>query len=69
MTGNFTRDPDLGLVPAIPCPFYCWQFFKWQKVRCVCGREFISRDLGLLPKEYCNHYALTHIDPVEEERL
>lgn len=61
MTELFTRDRDLGYVPAIPCPFYVWQFWKWQKVRCFCGKEFVSRDLGLMPPDYETHYSLNHI--------
>lgn len=59
----FTRDSELGLVPSVPCPYYCWQFWKWQKVRCECGATFISRNLGLMPPEYEAHYALNHIGP------
>jgi len=67
MTGASSFDPDLGYVPAIPLPFYCWQFWKWQKVRCQCGAEFVSRSLGLKVPEYETHYALNHIDPVDND--
>ncbi len=63
---SYTLDKVLGYVPAIPLPFYCWQFWKWQKVRCECGKTFISRDLGLMPREYETHYALNHIAEDEE---
>lgn len=57
-----TYDPQLeAYMPAVPCPYYCWQFWKWQKVRCECGKEFISRDLGLVPPEYAAHYVLNHL--------
>ncbi len=55
-----------GWVPAIPLPFYCWQIWKWQKVRCTCGKTFISRSLGLMPPEYETHYALNHVQSGEE---
>jgi hypothetical protein len=55
-------DPRLGCyMPAIPLPFYRWQFWKFQSVECCCGQRFISRDLGLMPPEYEAHYALTHM--------
>lgn len=59
---TYVRDLFMGLIPAIPLPFYNWQRWKWQKVTCICGKTFISKDLGLKPKEYEQHYALTHID-------
>ena len=67
----YERDPELGLVPWVPCPFYCWHLrilhWRWQKVRCrECGKEFISRDLGLMPPEYRNHYVLSHIGALRE---
>jgi hypothetical protein len=66
MNGAMTYDPMLkAYVPAIPCPFYVWQFWKWQKVRCHCGKEIITRDLGLLPNKYATHYVLNHISPLE----
>jgi hypothetical protein len=68
MTNSFDRDHELGLIPSVPLPFYVWTRLWWQKVRCgECGKEFISRDLGLMPPEYRNHYALNHIDPLESE--
>lgn len=63
---TYERDPDLGLIPSVPCPFYVWQRLWWQKVRCECGAEFISRDLGLMPPEYRNHYVLSHINALED---
>ena len=62
---TYDLDPVLGYMPSVPLPFYCWQIFWWQKVRCYCGKEFISRDLGMMPPEYRNHYVLTHIEPLE----
>jgi hypothetical protein len=62
---TFRLDPMLGYVPAVPLPFYSWQFWKWQKVRCQCGATFVSRDLGLMPPEYETHYVLTHIKEAE----
>ena len=63
----YEEDKDLGWMPAVPCPFYCWQFWCWQKVRCMCGKEFVSKDLGLIPPEYRAHYILEHIEPLPEE--
>jgi hypothetical protein len=63
MTGQTAQyDPQLGYMPAVPLPFYCWQFWKWQKVRCHCGKEFVTRDKSLCPIEYERHYVLTHVD-------
>ena len=50
----------LGWIPLPPCPFYVWQFWKWQKVRCQCGATFISRNLGEMPPEYELHWMLEH---------
>jgi hypothetical protein len=50
----------LGYMPCAPCPFYVWELWKWQKVRCDCGKTFVSRDLGLMPREYEAHWMLTH---------
>ncbi len=61
MNDCYTRDPELGLVPAVPLPFYVWQRWRWQKVKCACGKTFISRDRGLLPREYEIHYVLAHM--------
>ena len=58
---GYRLDAELGYIPDIPLPYYCWQFWKWQKVQCVCGKTFISRDLGSTPREYEAHYALEHI--------
>ncbi|HXI85303.1 MAG TPA: hypothetical protein VNL17_14575 [Verrucomicrobiae bacterium] len=66
MTARY--DPLLGYMPDIPCPWYCWTFWKWQKVRCACGKTFISRDLGLMPPEYETHYVLNHIPPKAPEK-
>lgn len=64
----FTRDPLLGWMPKVPCPWYCWQFWKWQKVRCMrCGAAFVSRDLGLMPEKYVTHFVLTHVTPPDNE--
>jgi hypothetical protein len=63
MTGTASFDlkhPELGYTLSIPCPYFCWQFWKWQKVRCQCGKEFVSRDLGLVPPEYEKHYKESH---------
>ncbi len=57
-----------GYVPAVPCPFYVWQRWLWQKVRCHCGQEFVTRDMSLVPREYKTHYVLNHIPPSEEEQ-
>lgn len=55
-------DPILKTwIASIPCPYYCWQFWKWQKVQCQCGQTFISRDLGLIPRDYETHFALNHV--------
>jgi hypothetical protein len=64
-SNTMQQDSSLGWVPSIPCPFYVWQFWKWQKVRCQCGRTFVSRNLGLMPPEYERHFAINHIEPVE----
>lgn len=62
MIGAFSLDPITGAyVPAVPCLWYVWQFWKWQKVKCQCGKTFISWDLSLMPKEYECHYVLNHI--------
>jgi len=53
-------DPKLGWIPSAPCPFYVWQFWRWQKVRCTCGKEFVTRELGLVPSEYKSHYLKEH---------
>ena len=58
---NLTYDKILGYVPSVSLPFYHWKIWKWQKVSCFCGISFISRDSGLVPQEYANHYVLTHI--------
>ena len=65
MTGSYTYDPQLGYIPSVPLPWYCWQFWKWQKVRCQCGATFISSDLGMMPLEYKRHWVLTHMAEVE----
>ena len=66
MDDSYTRDPLLGPMPSVPCPWYVWTRWKWQKVRCLkCGATFISRDLSLMPIEYESHYALNHIMPEE----
>lgn len=64
MTYSYSLDPKLGYMPAVPLPFYVWEFWKWQKVRCHCGATFISRNLGTMPPEYERHYVLTHVEPL-----
>lgn len=60
------RGDGLGYMPSIPFPYFCWTFWKWQKVRCQCGKAFVSKDLGFTPPEYAVHWVLTHLD--EEEK-
>lgn len=59
-------DAALGWMPVAPLPWYCWQFWKWQKVRCECGKTFVSRSLGLMPPEYEAHYMVNHADAAKE---
>lgn len=67
MNGCLKLDPQLGWVPDVPLPFYVWDRWLWQKVRCHCGAEFVTRDKSLVPADYERHYVLTHIDPLSED--
>jgi hypothetical protein len=56
-------DPQLGLVPVIPLPYYrcSWRTLWRTKFCCpLCDFRAFRTE-----QEYGNHYALTHIAPAE----
>jgi hypothetical protein len=67
MINAYELDAELGYIPSVPLPYFEWQFWKWQSVRCGCGKKFITKDLKLVPFEYKKHYILNHIPCFEEQ--
>lgn len=50
-----------GYVPSIPLPFYEWSWLGLRKrYGCWCGKKFTTERL------YQIHYALNHLEPMEE---
>lgn len=69
--GNYTLDPQLGWVPAIPEPFWYRTWRTWFQDRPACYRTACCRTTwldGVVPmlfktkKEYETHYVLTHLE-------
>jgi hypothetical protein len=58
MSKTMVRDPELGLVPAIPEPYWYWGWrtlFRFRPECLRCNKLFKTR------RDWDIHYVLTHL--------